>query len=596
MALRIEDYALIGDTQTAALVGDNGSIDWLCLPRFDSDSCFAALLGDEENGRWILTPLEPVTRVRRRYRPGTLVLETELSTASGTVRLVDCMPPRAGDADLVRIVEGVEGRVDMTMELVVRFGHGRILPWVRQVHGLLVAVAGPDAVYLQTPVPTEPAGMTTVARFSVTSGERIPFRLCWYPSHLPPPPPLEPLAEVRHTEEWWREWSSHSTYRGPWAEPVERSLLTLKALTYGPTGGIVAAPTTSLPEHLGGPRNWDYRYCWLRDASFTLAALLGAGYVAEAVSFRDWLLRAVAGDPDQMQVMYGVCGERRLPEYELDWLAGYAGSQPVRIGNAASGQFQLDVYGEVIDAAAWATVAGVADDPEMPAAPLVAAMVDHVERVWREPDEGIWEIRGPRQHFTHSKVLAWVALDRAARLSAAAGGDPSRWRRIAEEIHRDVCENAWDAEAGTFVQHYGTRQVDAALLQLPLVGFLPPTDPRMIGTVNAVEQRLARDGLVARYDTTLTDDGLTGGEGAFLICSFWLVEALAMLGRRNDAIARFEQLLGLRNDVGLLAEQYDPVGGRQLGNFPQAFSHIGLINSATLLAGTPRLADRLGSD
>ncbi|MDP8977874.1 MAG: glycoside hydrolase family 15 protein [Actinomycetota bacterium] len=584
MAMRIEDYALIGDTETAGLVGRDGSIDWLCLPRFDSGACFAALLGDDDHGRWSLRPAGEVRRVRRRYRPGTLVLETEFETDDGCVRLLDCMPPRDGLPDLVRVVEGVRGRVPMRMRLVIRFDYGWVVPWVRRLDGLLAAVAGPDALYLRSPVDTTGQGFSTVADFVVSDGDRVPFVLAWQPSHLPAPDAGEGLRRLADTESWWREWSGRSTYAGEWPEAVQGSLVTLKALTFAPTGGVVAAPTTSLPEQLGGVRNWDYRYCWLRDASFTLAALLVAGFTQEAISWRDWLLRAVAGNPESLQIMYGPAGERRLPELELPWLPGYEGSAPVRVGNAASRQFQLDVYGEVFDAMHTARAAGI--EPSRPAWSLQRRLLEHLETAWQRADEGIWEVRGPRRHFTHSKVMAWVALDRAVKAVERSGldGPVERWRATRDEIHDEVCRRGYDAEAETFVQHYGASRVDASLLMLPLVGFVSPHDPRMKGTVAAVERELCTDGLVARYTPDPDVDGLPSGEGAFLACSFWLVDNYTKTGRVQEARRLFERLLALRNDVGLLAEEYDPAAQRMVGNFPQAFSHVGLVNAADNLS------------
>jgi GH15 family glucan-1,4-alpha-glucosidase len=577
--MRIEDYALIGDTQTAALVGLDGSIDWLCLPRFDSPACFAALLGEPEHGHWRIAPTGAGAAGKRRYRPGSLVLDTEFHTAEGLVRVTDAMPVRGVAPDVVRVVEGVQGRVTMRMELVIRFDYGSAVPWVRHVDGRWQAVAGPDALYLRTPVELLGEGLTTVAEFAVGAGEQVPFVLTWQASHLPPPEPVEPVRAVADTEQWWAEWSSHEQRRGVDAELVTRSLITLKALTYAPTGGIVAAPTTSLPEELGGERNWDYRYCWLRDATFTLYALMLAGYEREAVA---WLLRAAAGAPAQVQIMYGPAGERRLPEIVLAWLPGYERSPPVRIGNAASGQFQLDVFGEVMDCLHQARRAGVPPDPS--AWSLQRALMDHLEGAWRQPDEGIWEVRGERRHFTHSKVMAWVAADRAVKGVERFGldGPAVRWRRLRDEIHEDVCLHGYDPDRRAFTQTYGRSELDAALLMIPLVGFLPAGDERMRSTVAAIERELCRDGFVLRYaGTSLGDvDGLPGGEGAFLPCTFWLVDNLVLQGRRTEARALFEQVAGVANDVGLLAEEYDPVAGRLVGNFPQAFSHVGLVNSA----------------
>jgi GH15 family glucan-1,4-alpha-glucosidase len=589
MPAPIEDYALIGDTHTAGLVSREGSIDWLCLPRFDSPACFAALLGDEGNGRWLLAPAGPVREVRRRYQGDTLVLETEHHTDDGVVRVVDCMPPRQQDPDVARVVEGVRGRVPMRMELTIRFDYGSIVPWVRQVEGALHAIAGPDSVWLRTPVAVHGENLTTVAEFTVAEGERVPFMLTWHASHQRAPRRIDPVRAVDDTEAWWGAWASRISYEGGWQDAVIRSLLTLKALTYAPTGGIVAAPTTSLPEALGGVRNWDYRYCWLRDSTFTLYALMLAGLAEEAKAWREWLLRAVAGQPMQMQILYGVAGERRITEQELPWLAGYQGARPVRIGNAAVDQFQLDVYGEVMDTLHLGRRIGLESDTA--GWDLQRALLEFLEDHWRDPDEGIWEIRGPRRQFTHSKVMAWVALDRAVKAVEMAGleGPVERWRALRRELHDEVCRNGFDADRDTFVQYYGAKQVDASLLMIPLVGFLPASDPRMKGTVAAIQRDLVVDGLVHRYPPEGSEkvDGLPSGEGTFLACTFWLADNLAMMGRNDEARAIFERLLGLRNDVGLLAEQYDPHDGRQLGNFPQAFSHVALVNTARTLSEPP---------
>ena len=591
MTLRLEDYGLIGDTHTAALVGRDGSIDWLCLPRFDSGACFAALLGDRTCGRWLLAPAGGALATRRRYRDGTLILESEWDAPGGTVRVVDCMPPRSEEPDLVRVVEGVRGRVRMTLELVVRFDYGSIVPWMRRLEdGSLSAVAGPDALYLHTPVHTHGEGLTTVAEFEVSEGDRVPFVLVWHPSNEPRPRRPDGISEVERTEEWWRAWSSRCEYPedDQYRDEVLASLMVLKALTFAPTGGIVAAPTTSLPEQIGGPRNWDYRYCWLRDATFTLYALIQAGYTSEAVAWRDWLLRAVAGDPADLQIMYGPAGERRLTEFEVDWLDGYERSRPVRVGNAASRQFQLDVFGEVMDCLHQARRAGV--DMARPAWDLQVALLDYLEGAWREPDDGIWEVRGGRRHFTHSKVMAWVAMDRAVKAVERFGldGPVERWRRVRREIHREVCDKGFDGERSTFVQSYGSTRLDAALLMIPMVGFLPPNDPRVVGTIEAIERDLCQDGFVMRYahdDDTRSIDGLPPGEGAFLACSFWLADALAMIDRAGDAARLFDRLVGLRNDLGLLAEEYDSDRRRLVGNFPQALSHLSLVNTAFNLAG-----------
>ncbi len=584
--MRIEDYALLGDTQSAALVGRDGSIDWLCLPRFDSGACFASLLGDSRHGRWLLSPAGPVARTRRRYRPGTLILETDFDTEGGTVRLIDFMPLRDRNPDVVRIVEGLRGQVRVHMELVIRFDYGSIVPWVRTVDGVLRAVGGPDSLYLQTPVETRGEGLTTVADFVVSVGERVPFVLTWNPSHLPPVESTNPERALTETEEWWKDWSGRCTYKGPWREQVLRSLITLKALTYAPTGGIVAAPTTSLPEAIGSVRNWDYRSCWLRDATFTLNSLMAAGYQEEACAWRDWLLRAAAGDPAQLQIMYGPAGERRLTELELDWLPGYEGSAPVRIGNAAVHQLQLDVYGEVIGALHEARRVGIESDEF--SWPLQQHLLEYLETGWRQPDEGIWEVRGPRRHFTHSKVMAWVAVDRAVKDIERYGlsGDAERWKHLRETIHTEVCQKGYDPARQSFTQYYGGTELDASLLMIPLVGFLPPGDVRVRTTVEAIERELCHDEFVRRYQTSESGhvDGLPPGEGVFLACTFWLADNYWLLGRQAEARKLFERLLTLCNDVGLLSEQYDPTARRLLGNFPQAFSHVSLINTATSLS------------
>jgi GH15 family glucan-1,4-alpha-glucosidase len=584
MALRIEDYALIGDCETAALVGRDGSIDWLCVPRFDSAACFAALLGTPEHGRWQLAPAAPVLAVRRRYRPDTLVLETEFETAAGVVVLTDCMPVRADTPHLVRLVEGKRGAVPMRLELVIRLDYGSVVPWVRRTEDGILAVAGPSALRLRTPVALRGEDFRTVADFTVREGERVPFTLTWHPSYEPEPPAPDPEDAVAHTDAWWREWAGRCTYRGEWREAIVRSLITLKAMTYAPTGGLVAAVTTSLPEQPGGIRNWDYRYCWLRDATFALYALMIGGYVEEAKAWREWLVRAVAGRPANAQIMYGVTGERLLHEWELPWLPGYEGSSPVRVGNAASTQFQLDVYGEVADVLH--TTRRVGLDFDENAWRVEQAMVQFVESAWQEPDEGIWEVRGPRRPFTHSRVMAWVAVDRAVKAVERFGlaGPVDRWRRLRRAIHDDVCRAGYDPALGAFVQYYGSALPDASLLMIPLVGFLPATDPRMLGTVKLIEQRLVTEGLVARYQTLPHVDGLPPGEGAFLPCSFWLADNLALQGRDAEARALFERLLALRNDVGLLSEEYEPISRRLVGNFPQAFSHVTLINTARNLA------------
>jgi GH15 family glucan-1,4-alpha-glucosidase len=585
--MRIEDYGLIGDLQTAALVANDGSIDWLCLPRFDSGACFAALLGNDRNGRWLLTPDCRIDRVERRYADHTLVHELDFHTEHGVVRVTDFMPPRGHDPDVVRIVEGLEGQVPMRMELVIRFDYGSIVPWVVRIDDdTRVAIAGPDALAFRASVPLRGENLSTVAEFVSEPGRRETFVLTWFPSHEDPPHAITPDHALRDTHEFWHEWLRGCAYGGRWSDAVFRSLMTLKAMTYAPTGGLVAAPTTSLPEQLGGVRNWDYRYCWLRDASFALTALVENGFVDEAGAWRKWLLRAVAGDPDDLQIMYGPAGERRLLERELDWLGGYAGSRPVRVGNSASEQFQLDVYGEILDLLYQARRRGLAPDDFAWA--LCLHLLRNLERRWREPDEGIWEVRGPRRHFTHSKVMAWVAFDRGIRLVDEVGrdGPVDRWREVNEEIRAEVLERGFDEELGSFVQYYGSQRVDASLLTIPLYEFLPPDDPRVRGTLDAVRRDLLVDGFVQRYkhDPDVEDiDGLPPGEGAFFLCSFWFVDNLVLLGELDEAVEMFERLLSLRNDLGLLSEEYDPALGRLVGNFPQAFSHIGLINTALLL-------------
>jgi GH15 family glucan-1,4-alpha-glucosidase len=587
MALaRIEDYALLGDLQTAALVDRNGSIDWLCIPRFDSGACFAALLGSPDQGRWLVAPAEGTWTTARRYLHDTLVLETTWESADGCVRVIDFMPPRGTAPDIVRIVEGVRGRVPVRSELVIRFDYGRIVPWVRQrTHEdhTRVALAGPDALCFRTPAPTRGEDMRTISEFHVDEGERVPFVLTWFPSHEDPPTPIDPEQALADTESFWREWSEACPLELPedWAPMVRRSLIVLKALTYDPTGGIVAAPTTSLPEWIGSVRNWDYRYCWLRDATLTLLALLHCNHADEAGHWRRWLLRAIAGDPADVQIMYGVAGERRLTEFELPWLAGYEGSAPVRVGNAASAQLQLDVYGEVLDCLYQARTHGLPVDQQ--AWRIQLALLDHLEDAWREPDEGIWEIRGARRHFVHSKAMAWVAFDRAVRTVEDDGlnGPVDRWRAVRDEIHAEVCEHGFDSDLGSFVQSYGSQELDASLLLLPLVGFLPASDERIRGTVEAIERELLQDGFVLRYRTHEEGvDGLPPGEGVFLPCSFWLADCYALLGRHDEAQALFERLASLANDLGLLSEEYDPQSRRLLGNFPQAFTHLALVNTA----------------
>ena len=580
-------------------MGRDGSIDWLCLPRFDSGASFAALLGGERFGRWLLAPKGEVVGINRRYRDGTLVLETDFATASGAVRVVDCMPLKGHGRTVVRAVEGLSGEVEMRMELVIRFDYGATIPWVQSDEEEMMAVAGPDALYLRTEVEVHGEQLRTVADFTVREGEDIPFTLTWNPSHQEAPDAMDGLWAIRHTERWWREWSGTCAFTGEYADEVLRSLIVLKALTYRPTGGIVAAPTTSLPEAIGGERNWDYRYCWLRDAVLTLDALMLGGFSQEALAFGGWVLRATASHPSQTQVLYGVAGERRLHEYELDHLPGYGGSKPVRVGNAAADQFQLDVFGELLDAA----YRGRDLTGQLAASgwERQIALLDYLEEVWREPDEGIWEVRGPRRQFTHSKVMAWVGFDRAVKTveNQAAPGDADRWRRVRDEIHEQVCEEGYDAERNTFTQYYGSKDLDAATLLIPAVGFLPPDDARVIGTIDAIQSELAADGWVRRYSTgggTDAVDGLRGEEGAFLPCSFWLADALAMAGRRAEARDLFERLLGLTNDVGLISEEYDTERGRLIGNFPQAFTHLALINTASLLGGAKSMSRPTGLD
>jgi len=584
VTLPIADYALIGNMRTAGLVNRDGAIDWLCFPRFDSAACFAALLGTPEHGRWRIAPAGAVRRVTRSYRAGTLVLETVFDTASGQVRLSDCMPLREERCDVARIVTGLSGQVDMRLELAVRFDYGSIVPWVTRIDGGISAVAGPDALQLHSSVPLRGEDFTTVADFKVKAGETAAFMLTYFPSYSTPPVPLDPLAACESTRAWWQEWSSRSTYRGEWPEMVRRSLITLKSLTYAPTGGMVAAPTTSLPEQPGGPRNWDYRCCWLRDATFTLYALLVAGYEEEAKAWREWLLRAAAGRPEDLQILYGVTGERRLSEAALAWLPGYGDAKPVRIGNAAAAQYQLDVYGEVMDALHLCRKSGL--HPSEHAWALQKVLLDFLEGNWERPDRGIWEIRGVPRHFTHSKVMAWVAFDRAVKAVERFGleGPVERWRNRCHAVREEVLARGYSMKKKTFVQYYDGETLDASLLMMPLVGFLPAQDERMVSTVDAIRRELTADGLVRRYHSDAELDGLPGGEGLFLPCSFWLVDNLAMLGRRDEARALFQRLIGLCNDVGLLSEEYDPQGARLLGNFPQALSHVALLNSAYNLA------------
>ncbi|MEP6777427.1 MAG: glycoside hydrolase family 15 protein [Chthoniobacterales bacterium] len=584
---KIEDYAFLSDTQTGALVSRDGCVDWLCLPSFDSAACFASLVGESGNGRWSFSPTAAIRSTRRRYRGDTLILETEIETESGVIRLIDFMPPRGKNPDIIRIIEGVRGSVQMNMRLVIRFDFGHVIPWVRKRHGGLEAIAGPDALILRTPVETRGAEMTTVAEFNVGEGERVPFVLTWFASHTDPPKEVNAEHALRDTEQYWSEWAGRCSHKSEWDSAVLRSLITLKGLTYAPTGGIVAAATTSLPEEIGGVRNWDYRYCWLRDATFTLVALMDSGYLEEARSWREWVLRAVAGSAAQMQIMYGIRGERRLDEYELPWLSGYENSKPVRIGNAASNQFQLDVYGELLDSMYQADVAGLKNRESDWR--LQVQLMQFLETKWQEPDAGIWEVRGPLRHFTHSKMMAWVAFDRAVKLAeecdCSAKEHVERWRNLRDEIHAQVCERGYNTKKKAFTQYYGSDELDASILTMPLVGFLPATDARVRTTIEAVERELMVDGFVLRYHPQAENvDGLPGTEGVFLLCSFWLANCLHLVGRSADARALFERLLALRNDVGLLSEQYDPRGKRQLGNFPQAFSHVALVNTARILS------------
>jgi len=581
---KIEDYALLGDLHTAALVSTAGSIDWLCLPRFDSPAAFAALLDNDQAGRWTLAPAAGGTCTTRRYAGNTLVLETDWITGGGAVRIIDFMPPRAGTPHVVRIAVGLDGEVAMRSALRLRFDYGREVPWVRHADREVHAIAGPNLVRLMSEVPLRGDHWDTIADFTVRQGDRVPFVMSWAPSHEPQMPYVDAEQALSETTGFWTEWLSDAAYQtGPYRDAVDRSLITLKALTYEPTGGIVAAATTSLPEELGGVRNWDYRYCWLRDATYALQALLAAGFRREAGAWRDWLLRAIAGQPEALQIVYSIDGARRLPEVELPWLAGYEGSGPVRTGNAASGQLQLDVWGETLDALFLARQAGLPADRD--AWTLQMALMNHLESAWREPDNGLWEVRGDRQHFTHSKVMCWVAADRMARSVRTHGlpGPAVHWERLRDQVHHDVVTHAFDAGRNTFTQAYGSAALDASLLLIPRLGFLPGTDPRVLGTIAAVRRELSEDGLVKRYQTSQTNDGLKGGEGLFIACSFWLVDALYASGQRRDAVDLFERLLLLRNDVGLLSEEWDPAAERQLGNTPQAFSHFGLVVSALQL-------------
>jgi GH15 family glucan-1,4-alpha-glucosidase len=580
MAARIEDYAMIGNGRTAALVSRDGSIDWFCCPRFDSDACFAALLGTREHGRWSIAP-RAQARITRRYRPNTLVLETHFETAEGAATVVDFMPVRRNYAGIVRLVIGTRGQVAMCTELILRFGYGAIVPWVTRLeNGALRAIAGPDMVIMHTPVHLRGEDMTTVGEFTINQGDTIPFTLSYLPSHRPLHEAFDPTMALNETEMFWRDWSAKCRPAGPWSEAVLRSVITLKALIYAPTGAMVAAPTTSLPEQFGGERNWDYRFCWLRDATLVLLVAMTAGFYEEAQAWREWLLRAVAGSPDQLQIMYGIGGERRLTEWTAPWLPGYENSAPVRIGNAAHSQLQLDVFGEIMDVHHQARRSGLSGNESGWGAQL--AFLEHLTKIWRDPDQGIWEVRGPARHFTHSKVMAWVAFDRAIKSAETFGlpGPLEEWRKLREEICDEVCAKGFDRELGSFVQSYGSKQLDASLLLLPCVGFLPVSDPRIKGTVAAIERRLLRDGFVMRYDTKRADDGLPPGEGAFLACSFWLADVYTLQGREADAVRTFKRLIGLRNDVGLLSEEYDPRTGRLVGNFPQAFSHMALVNTA----------------
>ncbi len=585
MPNRIEDYAAIGNCETLALVGRDGSVDWLCFPRFDSAACFSALLGDPEQGRWLLAPAADGARISRCYLGDTMILETTFETETGSVCVVDFMSRREGVSDLVRIVRGIRGTVAMHTELVVRFEYGSVVPWVsRQEDGRLELTAGPDRLLLETRVPLRGANFRTVGEFDVVAGDEVAFTLSWTPSYRPAPAPFRATDALTDVESFWTNWTARFERAGEWSETVLRSLLTLKALSHRETGGIVAAGTTSLPEKIGGARNWDYRFCWLRDATFTLYALIGAGFLDEARAWRRWLLRAVAGSPDDLQIMYGVAGERRLVEYEVPWLSGYEKSAPVRIGNAAAGQIQLDVYGEVLDALYVARRAGLSANDASWA--LEYALIEHLETIWDQPDDGIWEVRGGRKHFTHSKVMAWVAFDRAVRSSEEFGlvAPLERWRAVRDKIHQQVCDKGFDARQNSFVQFFGATALDASLLLIPMVGFLPASDARVRGTVAAIERNLVRDGFVLRYQTTEVADGLPPGEGAFLACSFWLADNYVLQGRDDEARQLFVRLLSLRNDVGLLAEEYDPSSKRQLGNFPQAFSHLALINTARNLS------------
>lgn len=572
---------MIGDCHTAALVSKRGSIDWLCLPDFDSGACFAALLGTAEHGHWSITPADPIRSIRRNYRDGSLILETEFETESGSAKLIDCMLPGHERPELLRVVVGKRGQVRMNMELIIRFDYGSILPWVHHIDGGILAIAGPDMVRIRADVPLRGENMKTKAEFAVAEGQKKTFNLTWYPSNLHEPESVDIDQAFQETEKWWCEWSDRCSFQGEWRDAVRRSLITLKGLTFFPTGGIVAAPTTSLPEQPGGVRNWDYRFCWVRDASLTLQALLNAGYLDEAHDWREWLIRAVAGSPSELNILYGIRGERRLTELELPWLPGYENSAPVRVGNAAYKQYQLDIFGEVVNTLYQAREAGL-PTPQHRRSDVALAMLDFLETGWQQADEGIWEVRGPRRHFVHSKVMAWVAVDRLIK-SAKAGQftiDIGRWEKLRDAIHEQVCREGFDADLNSFVQYYGGKHLDASILMMPLVGFLPPEDSRVIGTIKAIETHLVKDGFVQRYMQDAAVDGLPHGEGTFIPCSFWLADNFELQGRHADAVRMFERLLDIRNDVGLLSEEYDPVEKRLLGNFPQAFSHVGLVNTA----------------
>jgi GH15 family glucan-1,4-alpha-glucosidase len=581
LSCKIEDYGLIGDCETAALVGRDGSIDWLCWPAFDSEACFAALLGTPRNGRWLIAPSEEVTKTSRRYWDNTLILETRFETADGIVAVIDFMPPRGKASDIVRLVRGVRGRVKLRMELVIRFGFGTDIPWVKRTEdGALLAIRGPDMTVLRTPVKTRGENMTTVAEFEVNEEETIPFVLTYGPSHLPVPEPINPAQALQDTEDFWTEWCSRCTYEGDNAELVMRSLITLKTLTYAPTGGIVAAPTTSLPEKLGGARNWDYRFCWLRDATFTLLALMNSGYTEEASAWHNWLLRAVAGSPENMQIMYGIMGQRRLIEWEAGWLPGYEGAQPVRVGNAAHAQLQLDVYGELIDAFHQSRIAKLKlDDGSWD---LECIVLDHLAEVWNQPDHGIWERRGDGAHYVSSKVMTWLAFDRGIKSAEEFGfkAPLKRWQSLRDQIHREVCEKGFDVAQNTFVESYGSQLLDASILLLPSVGFLPASDPRVRGTLAAIEKYMMRDGFVLRHDPREISDEKQPIEGAFLACTLWLADAYVLTGEIAKAQVLFDRVVAVANDLGLLAEEFDSGAGRQTGNFPQALTHIALINTA----------------